>query len=573
MTHYKLVIFLLLIASFKINAQDELWGKKVTLPGNKKCEIIDDRKVCLSDGNRKNIYNLPVETLNTSIENGSSYVLDYPVHVTEMQLPKAAMDKFFNSDSRSALRRFIFNIAKDLTNFKTFKDVFDWLGLHELPKNEEELGPNYIPQLSHLQDYPMGVSLIPNNGHTSLTFSCAACHSSNLFGKKILGMTNRFPRANEAFIMGQNLLEKTPAFMFNLIVGPSKEDYVTFKRSKEAMNYVGLKMPLTLGLDTSLAQVGLSLAKRGLDPYAIKNPSLKPRKNELENLPADSKPAVWWNLKYKTKWLSDASIVSGNPIYTNFLWNEIGRGIDLKQLESWLINNQDKIKELTSYVFHTEAPKYNDYFPNRINITKAKQGQKLFNQNCKSCHGEYEKGWNSESAHLLNYEQKIETTKVWYHTQTKVENVQTEAYRRNGMKYFYKDLNRLAISKTIGTVVKPQKGYVPPPLVGIWARWPYLHNNSIPTLYDLLTIETKRPKFYIAVPADNPKTDFDFQKNGYPAPDKIREPFKSDKDYYFNNKLKGLSNKGHTEMLLDELGNERYSQEEKYQIIEFLKTL
>ena len=32
------------------------------------------------------------------------------------------------------------------------------------------------------------------------TFSCAACHSSNLFGKTVLGMTNRFPKANEFFI-------------------------------------------------------------------------------------------------------------------------------------------------------------------------------------------------------------------------------------------------------------------------------------------------------------------------------------------------------------------------------------
>ena len=141
------------------------------------------------------------------------------------------------------------------------------------------------------------------------------------------------------------------------------------------------------------------------------------------------------------------------------------------------------------------------------------------------------------------------------------------------MRYFYKDLNRLKISETIGTVVKPQKGYVPPPLIGIWARWPYFHNNSVPTLFDVLTPDFKRPKSYIAVPAHDPSQDFDIVKNGYPRPDKIRSPYREDEAFHFSATRAGTSNEGHTTMLLDDQGREKFTNQQKLEIIEFLKTL
>jgi hypothetical protein len=574
MTHITIVSTIIFILSAgSLYATDSIWDKDAALPGNQKCGSILERDYCFSDGNRSNIYKLPPASLKTTIEKGAEHVLDYPIEITQMQLPKAAMDKFFDSNSSSALRRFIFSIAKSLSNFKSFRDVFTWLGLHDYPKTKKEEGPNFIPELEHLKEYPMGVSKISNNGHIGLTFSCAACHSANLFGTKVMGMTNRFTRANEVFIKGQDILSKTPTFMFNLLVGPTSEDLQTFKKSKEAMNYVGLKQPLALGLDTSLAQVGLSLAKRGTDTYAQKIKNLKPRANKLNTNPADSKPAVWWNLKYKTKWLSDGSIISGNPIYTNFLWNEIGRGIDLRELEGWLQNNQPAIKDLTAYVFASKAPKFIEFFPGGIDIEKAKLGQKLYNKNCIACHGEYTKAWQSEDSHLLSYAESLETTKVWYHTQTKVKNVNTDSFRRKGMRYFYKDLNRLSISKTIGAVVKPQRGYVPPPLIGIWARWPYFHNNSVPTLYDVISLESERPRKYVSVPALDRDIDYDRAKLGYPIISKIRKPYRNNMEHLFDTSIPGLSNKGHNEVLLDFEGKPLYNEKEKYQLLEYLKTL
>ena len=549
------------------------WSYNSELPGQTICKLIKGHKICLSNSNRKNIYNYNLDEHEIKINNGGKHVLNYPVTVTEMRIPKETMLKFFNSDSNSPLRRLIFNIAKKVTNFKNFDDVFSWLGLHHYPKSTDEEGPNHIPYMGKLESYHMGVSELKRNGYSSMSFSCAACHSANLFGTKVIGLTNRFPKANEAFILGEKILSKTPSLLFKAIVGPSKEDYKTFKDSKYAMRYVTTKKPLVLGLDTSLAQVGLSLSKRGLDKYARRIPNLSPRQNPLSKIPADSKPAVWWNVKYKTRWLSDGSIVSGNPVHTNFLWNEIGRGVDLKRLETWLNNNKQKVDELTSYVFNTEPPLYNDFFPNDINISLAKKGQKLFLKNCKGCHGIYEKNWDKKNSANYKYEDLIKTSTVWYHKRTKTIDVGTDPLRYQGMKYFAQDLNRLAISKSIGTVVKPQKGYVPPPLVGIWSRWPYFHNNSVPTLYDLLTPGERRPKYYVSVPSEDKEIDFDKTKNGYPSPNEIREPYKSDKEYFYDTNIHGLSNSGHSKMLKNEDGSDKFSHIEKLELIEFLKTL
>jgi mono/diheme cytochrome c family protein len=566
-----------LIAIFFIytisNAGATDWSSKATLPGVAICETIHGHEVCLTKGNRKNILNLEPEHLKNSIYNGGKHVLNYPVTVTRLRIPKDTMEKFFNSDTNSPIRKFIFKVAKKLTSFKSFNDIFDWMGLHEYPELQSEVGENPIPYMGDLESYHMGVSEFNDHGSKSLSFSCAACHSSNLFGTKVIGLTNRFSRANETFILGKKILLNTPAFIFKLLVSPTDADYQTFKTAKKAMEFVTTKKPLALGLDTSLAQVGLSLAMRAQDEYASLIKQSRVRKNPLDKIPADSKPAVWWNLKYKTRWLSDGSIISGNPVHTNFLWNEIGRGVNLRELESWLTDNDQKVAELTSYVFNTEPPSFNKYFPNRIVISKAQAGEKLFLKNCKGCHGIYNKGWSDLDSAQLSYEENIKTTEVWYHKKTKVVDVGTDSHRHQGMKHFAKDLNRLKISKTIGTVVTPQIGYVPPPLVGIWSRWPYFHNNSVPSLYDVLTPSLYRPKTYISVPAESKTTDFDLERNGYPKSNFIREPFRSDPEFKFDTRIKGLSNSGHSKMMKDDDGKPKFNHTQKLELIEFLKTL
>ncbi len=523
---------------------------------------------------RANIYELDQNQWDEAIIRGSHHALEYPVEVSELFIPFKTLDDFLKNETNSPLRKLIFKVAKKVSKFNNYNDLYNWVGLHKYPKTKQKESPNYIPPNPYGPEQRMGVTIVEKKGRKALTMGCASCHSADLFGVKILGMTNRFPRSNEFFSHGKKALRLTTPGLYQTFFNPHHADMELYKEARNAVSYVKIKKPLTLGLDTSLAQVALSLSRRKKDSYSTRTTvnKLFPRKNKLDKTPADSKPAVWWNLKYKTRWLSDGSIVSGNPVHTNFLWNELGRGTDLKKLEQWFKTNDQTIKDLTTYVFATNAPIYNDFFPQEINLDKAKRGQVLFNNNCVKCHGRYTKGWDDST--IVDYEDKIKTIDVFYHKKTPVINVGTDPLRYEGMTAFAQELNELSISKSIGTIVTPQKGYVPPPLVGIWARWPYFHNNSASSLFEVLTPESMRLTKYYAGPATDKKTDFDKKKNGYPVGDKTPAKWRSNTDMLFDSTRKGLSNSGHTKkILLTKEGKLKYNEDQKFEIIEFLKTL
>lgn len=526
-------------------------------------------------GHRKNIYNVNESELPKLRDQGYLHAFKYPVTVTGLYIPYRPLDNFMRANERNPLRRFLIDLVGERIPFSNVQEMYDWLGLNPFPK-EDAQGIFKLPYPNGRRpNYPMGASFIETKQGLALTFSCAACHTMDFFGKSIMGLTNKRPHANEMFRLAQKYVPKVPTSVFLLGTGASFDEAAMFKRTKKNLGAVGAVAPQTLGLDTSLAQVALSLARRNEDDYATKNRDLEkhPRYNELSEFVADSKPAVWWNVKYKTRWLSDGSIVSGNPIFTNFLWNEIGRGTDLHELETWMKDNQPIIKELTAAVFATEAPTWGDVFPlGRIDLDAAKRGEQVFTQTCKECHGEYVKNWSLPEASERDKAWQIKTAEVRYHDQTPVKHVGTDLQRAQGMRHFADDLNKLAISKMMKTVVEPQDGYVPPPLVGIFMRYPYFHNNAIPNLCALFTPPKERPKTFYQGPAKNMETDFDFDCVGYPVGNAIPEHFKED-DAFVDTTKPGQTNTGHYKMWLNEDGSEKFTKSDKRDLIEFLKTL
>ncbi len=526
---------------------------------------------------RENLYELPEEDFKKVVMIGRRHALIYPVNVSALRIPYGPLSDFFESSPNDPVRKLLYELAKVVSPFKSIDEMFIWLGLNSYPESVQTENPNELPILtSEEKSLPMGATILEDENGKGLTFGCATCHSANLFGVKILGLTNRFPRANEFFRKGASLAPYVNTFLFKSMLQTTEGERLMLVKAKENLKYVGAKKPVSIGLDTSLAQVALSLAKREQDEYATrtKKSHKYPRENKLETMVSDSKPAVWWNVKYKNRWLSDGSIVSGNPVHTNFLWNEIGRGTDLKILEKWLLDNTRTIEALTAAVFSSRPPRYENFFGvDAINIEKAKRGQVHFVKSCQKCHGTYVKGWDFENAESLSKVELLQNTKVIYHKQTPVKDVGTDPGRYLGMKEFATDLNNLKISKTIGTIVIPQKGYVPPPLDGIWSRWPYFHNNAVPNLCALLTPGNKRPKEYWAGPANNKETDFDQKCVGYPIGEKTPEAWKKNDEFFFDTTKEGLSNSGHDEKILMKDGEEIYTMSEKLELIEFLKTL
>lgn len=559
------MIFKLMILSlFSINAHADYtadWSENAVIPAGT---------------NRANIYNLDPVTLEAMKTAGYKHAMNYPVNVTGLVIPYQPLLNFFKASPLNPLKQIVLQIGKNYTGFKSETELYQWLGLSPF-NSPNETGIYKMPYPNGKPDqFYVGAGLVQTANGPGLTFSCFACHSFNLFGRTVMGLTNKRPRANRFFHMARGVIPLIPNAAFQLGSGANKAEVAMFDRDKKNLVSVGAVIPQVLGLDTSLPQVALSLARRNEDEYATKSRIFEtyPRANELETFVSDSKPMPWWNLKYKTRWLADSSIVAGNPILTNILWNELGRGADLAELEKWMIANRKTIDELTVAAFATEAPRWTDFFPaSTINLERAKKGQVIFSNRCQKCHGEYQKAWSGQKASDLNEVEILATTKVIYHEQTAAKDVGTDPQRYQGTKAFADSLNSLAISKWMKTVVTPQVGYTPPPLVGIWARYPYLHNNSIPTLCALLTKPENRPKVFYQGPAVNKETDFDKDCVGYPLGDKIPKAWLQEEDARYVAGTPGLSNLGHSKAFIGDAGEELLTPDDKINLIHFLKTL
>jgi hypothetical protein len=533
------------------------WSEQVSIPGE----------------GRGNILQLPPEDAAHYVRAGWIHALDYPVEVTGVTVPLELLQDVLIDTYETPLRKFLQKIFKGLSGLHTFDDFEALVGLVPEPAPGKNLYG--IPVQDNGISQRLGTSIIATANGPGVSFSCAACHMSELFGVPVPGLTNRFPRANEFFITGKTGIALVEPHLASLTFGLSDATRRMLQDAKTSLARVDARMPMKDGLDTSLAHVALSLARRSKDAYATPSGWFEtfPRPDPIRDIVSDSKPAPWWNVKYKNRWLLDGSVVSGNPIYTNILWNEIGRGTDLQVLESWLDEHQQEIDELTSAVFATHAPRYTDFFPaSSIDLDAAKRGQKLFNGNCVRCHGSYEKAWDQADAIHLSPEELLATVRVRYFSQTPVVDVGTDPRRAASMQSLLQ-LNDLAISQRKGIRIAVQKGYVPPPLEGIWARWPYFHNNAAPSLCAVLTAGSKRPTFYYAGEARDKELDFDAVCNGYPQGNRVPADWKKNPRRRYNSGIAGLSNKGHDEGIFLKDGQEMYSDSQKMDLIMFLKTL
>src|SRR5262249_26442492 len=114
-------------------------------------------------------------------------------------------------------------------------------------------------------------------------------------------------------------------------------------------------------------------------------------------------------------------------------------------------------------------------------------------------------------------------------------------------------------------------GYQAPPLDGIWATAPYLHNGSVPTLHALLQSST-RPRRFTRPPSTGFE-HYDTVHVGWKftevradelAATARRSPFQV--KFIVDTARFGLSNRGHT------FGH-RPSEAQRMDLIEYLKTL
>lgn len=95
------------------------------------------------------------------------------------------------------------------------------------------------------------------------------------------------------------------------------------------------------------------------------------------------------------------------------------------------------------------------------------------------------------------------------------------------------------------------------PLNGIWATGPFLHNGSVPTLYDLLLPAARRPaRFFVGT------REYDPAKVGY-----VSDPGAPGNGFLFDTRVAGNSNQGH-DFRVGEL-----TDSDRLALLEYLKSL
>lgn len=208
-----------------------------------------------------------------------------------------------------------------------------------------------------------------------------------------------------------------------------------------------------------------------------------------------------------------------------------------------------KVLKAEEYLGEFLPPKY----PFKIQTALVKRGEELYQKSCFSCHGEHVR----DSEGLPIY------TNV-KHVPWRV--VKTDRDRLNSLtEELYQLIERNPLNDIIQSVRKPEVGYVAPKLWGVWSRFPYLHNASVPTVWDLLSHPDQRPKVFSLKNAGE-RERFDEEKLGLTSVAVSAREKKSRR--IFDTSREGHSNQGHYFKSFEAFG-----QEEKRAIVEYLKTL
>ena len=184
-------------------------------------------------------------------------------------------------------------------------------------------------------------------------------------------------------------------------------------------------------------------------------------------------PALW-NIQGRHAYQWDGAITAPQDAAISWALN-LGaptRWLD-RDFEEW---NDSRPREMSSvrrvlnYVSTLQPPKY----PFGIDDRLAAAGAAVFTRSCASCHaaGGSRTGSVIPSAEIGTDGHRVE---AWT-------SASATAYNAHGNGHAWKFSG---FTKT--------GGYLAGPLQGIWARAPYLHNGSVPSLVDLLESADRRP--------------------------------------------------------------------------------
>jgi hypothetical protein len=334
-----------------------------------------------------------------------------------------------------------------------------------------------------------------------------------------------------------------------------------------------------------------------LDAFGIGRDELfgrEPGTSEGNNLPADapvSLPHIW-GIQY-TGWLQWGA--STNSVMERNLGQSLGVGTLFNRETYESSARIDNLHRMERFAYKLTPPEWPASFP-AIAQARATRGKALFVQHCAECHEQYTTDGAMRIYRLfpLNVVGTDPLTAIDFELPVKladgtarpfpyaaldlITRIKVKAYQDAG--YTPEQISELEerqirkgpqwdptfraplldsakYADTAGRAVYRAKS-----LVGIWATGPFLHNGSVPTVYDLLLPAAERPVTFQTGTREYDPIRLGIQTNLSMA---VLAPGQA--PFTFDTRLPGNWNSGHEWDFYPSL-----TDDQRYDIIEFLKT-
>ncbi|TCW36424.1 hypothetical protein EDC29_104216 [Marichromatium gracile] len=371
---------------------------------------------------------------------------------------------------------------------------------------------------------PAGVELVTSN--------CLGCHAAPLEGELVIGLGNEF------LDLTADPLVAIEALGAGLAPGPER---AAWRRWADRIGRIAdYMMTDTIGVNSANNLTLALMAHR--DPQTLAwsdTPLIAPP--PTRPLPVSVPP--WWHLAKKHAVFYNGEGRGDHVRYMILASTTCTDSVaEARAIDAWFV-------DVRAYLATLRPPPY----PYPIDAELARVGERVFADRCASCHGT--QGADGRYPNKLVALGKVGTDPAL----ARAAFAESDRFLDWFHDSFYGELGRS----------RPGLGYVAPPLDGIWATAPYLHNGAVPTLADLLE-SGARPAFWRHQRSGQALPEYDTERLGWRyrrlAAGKSAAMSWAERKHIYDTSLHGYGNQGH------DFGD-RLAPAARRALLEYLKTL
>ena len=364
--------------------------------------------------------------------------------------------------------------------------------------------------------------------------NCLQCHAETLRGELVIGLGSHTANYTQD-------LSAAAILAGGLISDPAERtEWEKFRDRVVAV--APYTITKTIGVNPADNLAAILFAHRDVDTLAWSNELLLPLPPEIV-VPVDVPP--WWRMQKKNAMFY---IGAGRGDHARIMMTASTLCVDSVD-EARAIDAY--FPDIRAFLLGLQPPAW----PFAVDGARAAAGREVFDATCARCHGTYGEPGAADDG-------------IYPNLLVALDEVGTDPVLSTGAAQFAGEYVRWFNDSFFGELsfLSPARGYVAPPLDGIWATAPFLHNGSVPTLAALLESST-RPRFFTRSFDTN---DYDEAALGWRftplAAGQDAEPDEDLRVRIYDTTQLGYGNGGHT--FGDEL-----SAADRAALLEYLKTL